>query len=125
MDDQLQQQLAAYLKEIATAARAGADFAIEQAPLVVQEKIAYARVSETAFCVLAVLGAFIAAQAFVWGTREGGMDADNPLAFVAQLAGGILCVVLTIGSLAQLNTVMLVWFAPRLYILEWVMGLLK
>ena len=40
MNEELQKQLADYLASIASAAKAGSQFAIEQAPLVVQEKIA-------------------------------------------------------------------------------------
>lgn len=122
MSEQLQQQLAEYLKAILTAAQSGANFVTQQAPLVVQEKIAYGRVMETLWFV----GVIVCLSPIVWLSIRYFKDAvkasdDGPV-FLLNIIG-------IVGSLAAIwfaaQSAALVWFAPRLYILEWAMSLVK
>jgi hypothetical protein len=126
VNEQLQQQLAEYLKAIATTAEKGAGFVIEQAPLVVQEKIAYGRVVETATLVAALAGAVALYRFTRWSwTQAVADDFDNPLYFLGGIVGAVGVTVAAIGSVGQFNAVAMVWFAPRLYILEWALSLIK
>jgi hypothetical protein len=117
MNDELQKQLADYLAAIASSAKAGSQFVIEQAPLVVQEKIAYGRVVDTCWLVF-----FVAATvALVWlGLKVWRMDECEPPAIVLWLVAAFVGVL----SMVQLNETFQVWFAPRLYIIEWVTALI-
>ena len=135
MNEQLQQQLAEYLKAIASTAQQGASFVMEQAPLVVQEKIALGRVTLTAWMVLCVVACVPLVRFGMshWGRaraicKEQGdayyRDEEVPhgLAGGLSVACGCACV---IAALALIEPVATVWFAPRLYILEWAMGLVS
>jgi hypothetical protein len=125
MDEQLQKQLAGYLDSIATAAKTGSQFVIEQTPLVVQEKVTYGRAIET-FTLAALLLAIVFC---VWVVRVGlrsrdeyGVTEGGVAAVIAGvIVGGIACV----SAVVQADAVLMVWVAPRLYILEWAMSLLK
>lgn len=121
MNDELQKQLADYLAAIASSAKAGSQFVIEQAPSVVQEKIAYGRAIETFELVLFIAIAYCGYRCARWGMRDRnyGDSADVAAVFGCIAAGiGLLC------SLIQVSYVAQVWLAPRLYIIEWVSGLL-
>lgn len=123
MNEQLQQQLAEYLKAIAGAAKSGTDFVLTQAPLVVQEKVLYGRIVEPLGMLLglAVLwGGWrlcVAGKPF-YAKDDGAFIPLFMLRGVSMVAGGIVTVV-------QANATALVFAAPRLYILEWAMHLVS
>lgn len=131
MDPKLQQQLAEYLKEFVGAVKAGGEFALQQAPLVVQEKIAYGRASTaiTLLMSIAILGA-VARSAPAVGRLITAADRDGD---AAKMAGAVIAtvVMLVAGFVSAIvffgtyEDALKVWFAPRLYILEWVASLVK
>jgi len=126
MDPVLQQQLAEYLKSIATTAQAGAAFVVEQAPLVVQEKIAYGRAVETVALLAWLVGVVVCARSgrAAWAAAEKD-DYDNPFYIFGGLAAVIGLVVSVLFVFGQFAAVAKVWFAPRLYILEWAARLVR
>lgn len=123
MNEQLQQQLAEYLKAIAGAAKSGTDFVLTQAPLVVQEKVLYGRIVEP-------LGMLVGLAA-VWGgwrllVAGKPMYAKDDAAFIPLfMIGGILMLAGGIAAAVQANATALVYAAPRLYVLEWAMHLVS
>lgn len=133
MSDQLQAQLAEYLKAILTTAQQGAAFVKEQAPMVVQEKILYARVLFTveavAFAIAALVLARLAVRFYKIASEAGkGYRCD----IWPERPGGLLNIACSIGSIGSAlfaviaaETAVQAWFAPRLYILEWAMSLVK
>jgi hypothetical protein len=128
MNEQMQQQLASYLKEFVETMKAGWEFALTQAPLIVQEKIAYGRVMETGYFVLFVVGAVVCLRIALWATRrvkDTLVTGDEPPYIIAEILAVGGCVVFAIAALTEFQTVVQVWFAPRLYILEWAASLLK
>jgi hypothetical protein len=127
VNEELQKQLAGYLESIASAAKSSGAFVLEQAPLVVQEKIAYGRVWETFLLVVVAIAAVIFLRMLVWGVislRASSYHDDGP-SIAATVCGGIGSFFGCIGTLAQADAAIKVWFAPRLYIIEWVMGLMN
>lgn len=125
MDPALQQQLAEYLKAFLASAKQGAAFVTEQAPLVVQEKIVYGRAVETALLVIAIGAIVGCVKVFRWGwayESNNWADDSGPAAWISSLVGGAL---LSIWATYQLTVVAQVWFAPRLYILEWAMSMTR
>lgn len=128
MNDEMQKQLADYLATIATAAKTGGAFVIEQAPLIVQEKLSYGRIMEPAQLLLFLAITAGSVWLFRWGLQhqhKWRQTANAELGYAAMGIGIILAVVFSICSCIQTGYVISVWFAPRLYIIEWVAGLLK
>ena len=125
MNEEVAKQLAAFLGKLNDAAQAGGEFAIAQAPLVVQEKILYGRVTSTLGALLAIAAGIITCRVWVahWrNVKAQSLTDTEPGLCVACLAAGTGSVVATV-TLGQ--EALLVWLAPRLYILEWIAGLLK
>lgn len=132
MDPALQQQLAAYIKAILATAQSGAAFVAEQAPLVVQEKIAYGRllfpVEAIGFAIAGVVLARLSVKFYRIASESGGRYGDiwperkGGLLNMLTACGACLC---SVFALMSAETAMQVWFAPRLYILEWALSLVK
>lgn len=128
MNEQLQAQLAEYLKAIATAAQSGAGFVMEQAPLVVQEKIAYGRALETTTFALLLIVAACWYRIARWGIAKAAADKhfDHPGFILSAVFGCAGTAGFTaMACFGVLPTVLMVWFAPRLYILEWAIRMVK
>src|SRR5258708_84094 len=132
MNEQLQQQLAEYLRAIATTARSGSDFVLQQAPLLVQEKISYGRMYESAWMVLFALGLAFGIALVRKGQRKlpaywAASDNDEAAfrAWAPIFVGALLCFWGLAGIGFNNQVFFTVWVAPRLYILEWAMELLK
>lgn len=123
MNDALQQQLADLLAKLSAVAQDSAAWAAQQIPPLVQEKIAFGRAWETSAFVIIVL-ALAPLGYWTWrGWRRAYRDDfDFDTTFPMSLAS-IPFLGLSLGALVQLHDVMLVWFAPRLYIVEWLMDL--
>jgi hypothetical protein len=115
---ELQAQLAAYLKALMDTSATAANFAKDQLPLVVQEKILYGRVSETLQLVLCLAVVYASARVVRWGLKEERKSCGD-FGIAGIVGGGIVGVLFTIFTMIQLNYVVMVWTAPRLYIIEW------
>lgn len=113
-----------YLKAILSTAQSGAAFVKEQAPLVVQELISYGRAIETIWFVLVV---FITTPTIYfsikrWDSLWKTTIEDDVPAIILPIVG---LVASTVFLWNAIRDVTLVWFAPRLYVLEWAIGLTK
>ncbi len=127
LSEQLQQTLAALLAN----AQDAAAWTKGQVPLLVQEKILFGRIWSTAMVImLAALGVWLygsskqfyaVAKAHkdagrhdvdMWLERPGGM---------LNIGAAILCAVVSCLALEAGRNAALAWFAPRLYIVEWLM----
>ena len=124
MNEDLQKQLAEMLAKLAGAAEQGMAFAGDQIPPLVAEKILLGRVTSTVWllvgAVLLYIGIGFTRRLWSWAHEE----IDDEAVLVAILG--------TAASLAPGSATMLVageialkaWFAPRLYIVEWLRGFL-
>lgn len=124
MSEELQKQLAEMLKSLMATAQDATTWAKGEIPLLVKEKIMLGRVEETVYFVVSLLvGAVILYYSLkLWKhswqlTKE---DADEPV-ILANIIGVILSVVVIYPS----HNFFTVWFAPRLYIIEWLTSLVK
>lgn len=120
MTPELQQQLAEYLKKLMETTQSAANFAADQLPLVVQEKILYGRVTETLQFVVFIAIAAVSFRMMRWTMKR--ERYDDELFICAYAASGI---VFSILALVETSYLAQVWFAPRLYILEWAAHLMK
>jgi hypothetical protein len=125
MNEQLQKQLAEYLAALSATVKSGSDFVLEQAPLLVQEKVVYGRVIETALLIAGVGAVCFAVWVFKKGwtyEADSYMDDTRLMLTIPAVIGGVVA---TIATVTQMSAVAMVWFAPRLYILEWVVGMVR
>jgi uncharacterized membrane protein YjdF len=122
MNEQLQKELAAWLGQLRNAADASASFAIEQAPLIIQEKVAYGRALHTALAVLFVVTLVVGIVA-LYKASKSNLDDAGAVATSAVCGMGLFIFLCT-GDM-WFPQLFQVWFAPRLYVIEWLAGLLK
>lgn len=128
MNEQLQKELVTWLVNVRTLAEQGKDFVLEQAPLVIQEKILWARAVETFWCISAFVLTVLAIRTLpkVWKwAREKEADTDfNGCFYPVSGLYTVGTIVLTLGIFAsRLERTLQVWLAPRLYIIEWLVEL--
>jgi heme/copper-type cytochrome/quinol oxidase subunit 2 len=130
MNDQIKAEVLSWLKEIAAAVKAGADFIGQQAPLVVQEKVSYARIDYTAWftvgAIMLIAGVVLFFKAVKVSQRvDERWNWSNQKMSDFWMRMGPAIPLLFIGFFAffaTADTVLMVWFAPRVYILEWLMN---
>ena len=121
MNPELQKQLADMLAKLTDATTGAVTWASAQIPPLVTEKIALGRAEESlwmAFSIALFIGAAICSVMLWRSALSGeGMDEDT----CAAICFGQL-VLFALGLLPvywNLHSFLLVWFAPRLYIVEW------
>lgn len=121
MDPDLQKQLAEMLAKLTDATQNTATWAGSQIPPLVQEKLTFGRVWETAAFLMCVLSMAVCVWfvRWCWHQEEADRYSDNPAYVIGVALGGIATIVFFIISVAQLENVFMVWLAPRLYIVEW------
>lgn len=126
MKEELAKQLAAWLERLS----AGADFVVAQAPSIVQERLLFGRISETFYFAVGVIGcalfAFAIHRHIARAKAEAGahfdmIDDANPCVVLPSFFGVVLCGVF---AAVKVEALILVWFAPRIYIINWLRGLL-
>ena len=124
MNEELQKQLTDLLVTLSSSVQRGAEWVGEQVPPLVQEKILLGRIEETTWFV----GGLIVAVVLVYkGARfwkrsfELTDEYDAPVCVVPFLAFGAALLAATVN----LHSFVLVWFAPRLYIVEWLADLMR
>jgi hypothetical protein len=120
MTPELQKALAELLAKMMTYADDAVGFAKDQIPPLIQEKIAYGRAWETSVFVVGFISCFILWRFAMrtWRWEKGGGTNDENRGLPTVLVS-IVSVVASMATLSQLNSMLLVWFAPRLYIVEW------
>lgn len=127
MNEKLQQEIAAWLETMRAGIEAAGNFAIEQAPLVIQEKIAWGRAFETiwlAVGIIAVLALlYYSRRVWSWGLKNSD-ESDGFSVFVSVLYS-IGSIIVFTAAMEQLNLALQVWLAPRIYIIEWLANLVK
>ena len=127
MNDELQNKLAEVLGGIAEGVTQAKDFAVEQLPDVAQQYIMFGRMWETAMLVLLLTATVVFGWMFWrgWKTPDEAGYRDMERAQMLIIFGSIPGVVSAILCLAQLKDMLLVWFAPKLYLLQGIAGLVK
>ena len=129
MDKELEGKLAEVIGHIQVAATKTADFALEQLPDIAQSYVVYGRTEATFFS--AAFLALIAAAAFValhFGFRSKEVDAHGDWTDTRRSAAvfGSIAFVLT-GALllGQIPETLLVWLAPKVWLLRELAHLVK
>jgi hypothetical protein len=130
MDPELQKQLNEMLKALLANAQDAATWAKAEIPLLVREKIAFGRAWETAqFVVLLGLLAVVWRivyphwKAYDFKTGRRPSDDTKEMTFTFFLVAP--SVVIGICAYFAAQHMFLVWFAPRLYIVQWLLEMVK
>lgn len=127
MDEKLKAETLKWLTDLHGATAKAGGFVLDQAPEVAREVILLGRVwHSVAFLmslasVIAIAGAVIRYRKAL---REGWDDAE-PLATVCCITSPILSAVFLILTLVEFSSAATAWFAPRLYLLQELAGLIK
>jgi hypothetical protein len=125
MNDELQNKLAEVLGGIADGVSQAKDFAVEQLPDVAQQYIMFGLVWETAaFVVSFAVMAILCAGLFMLIKHRRRLD-EVLVHFGATMLAIFAIPIWLIFVAASLKDLLLVWFAPKLYLLQGIAGLLK
>lgn len=123
MNEETKKLLHDYLTKILEGAERGADFVMEQAPEVAKEIVAYGRAVETAYVVGFLLAVLIPIAIAPWAIRKLRQIDNEAAGFAAFLM--IPALLGTLSLFQCLSEFMKVWFAPRLYLIEYIKDLVK
>ena len=129
MNDELQNKLAEVLGGIAEGVTQAKDFAVEQLPDVAQQYIMFGMVWETAAFAMLVAATVVCGWMVLRGWRltsdKEASYSDQDRGQMLMIFGSIPGVFTVVASIVQLKAVLLVWFAPKLYLLQGIAGLVK
>ena len=108
-------------------AQGAGEFVAEQAPLVAWETVAYGRAVNTLGVVIGLL-LMLTLPLFLWCLLRSVKDQESEVKLAAAIATGFMALAGTIGGGATLYEtlpdMLKSWFAPRLYVLEYVADLI-
>lgn len=129
MKEELQSKLVEILTSIQTATGKAGEFAMEQLPEIAQSYVAYGRVSSIVgiligLALLAVAAAFLK---WVYGLNVKAAKFDEPMGL--NIFGGIGAALVAVGGVTILGgsvqSALLVWFAPKVWLLKELATLVK
>lgn len=124
MNDELQKQLAAMLQKLTEASSSATAWVGEQVPPLVHEKIIFGRVNETIqllICVVALWYCLRLARFCYHKTQDSRNDDVGWIAGMCLTSVG--AIISFLAGCDAVTKVGMVWFAPRLYVVEWLHGM--
>jgi hypothetical protein len=124
MNEQLQSQLAAILGSIHTGVAKASDFAMAELPSIAQQYVMYGRAAITLGVVLGLVAFFAAYKLARFGAskNEYGEETEQILGIGGAVAAGFIGLVLLTINTSQ---ALLVWFAPKVWLLKELAQLIK
>lgn len=125
MDEELKQRLTKYLDTLEDSLAKGADWTAEQAPLIVQEYLAWEFWIHTIGGVLCGVGIVISLIMLVLGIKKLAADSLSNAGFSLVLVSSCLLVLSFVGVCANSHDALKVSIAPRVVILEKVQEFVK
>lgn len=134
MNDDLQKQLAELLKQLMAVASDAGKWAASQVPPLVQEKIVFGRVTLTVQLLAAIVALAISVRVFrhAWAINQEAVKTKEIYDLWPETRGAGVCmlsaasaIVFALMSATTFESAAMVWFAPRLYIVEWLTNLVK
>lgn len=123
MNEQLQNKLAEILGQIASGVKMAGDFTMTQLPDIAQQYVLYGLIKNTIFLVLFLIVIAGLAKSILWTFRRPSMEDElkGPFVFFEVLA------IVGFGAftLIQAKETLLVWFAPKVWLIKEIAGLIK
>lgn len=128
MNPEFQKELLGWLQGLRQVLETGATLAKEQIPLILWEKIAVDRIYYTSlvlfFVAIALVFRLYDKRVWAWANRAAyNSDGFSYPIGVVTIAGPKLVALLVL--MVNSYTLATVWFAPRLYLIEWVKEMLQ
>jgi hypothetical protein len=124
MNEELQSKFVEVLTGISEGVAQAKDFAVEQLPDVAQQYIMFGMVWETVAFVVLMLCAVACAYTLWWCLKH--LDGGKTEVLVLGIMfSGFGVMGLGLWAFLELKDVILVWFAPKLYLLQGIAGLVK
>jgi hypothetical protein len=129
MNEELQSKLVEVLTGISEGVAQAKDFAVEQLPDVAQQYIMFGMVWETTAFAMLIAATGLCCWVFVRGWKlaldkkssYGEADRGQLMMLFSSMTG----IVFAIFAVVQLRSTLLVWLAPKLYLLQGIAGLVK
>ena len=123
MNQKLQAELTTWLQSIRENAEGAKGFVLEQAPDVVREFVTLGRIETTTLVVLGALALIAGAMFFRWEWKNRKMltelhEDPGITLVIANIAAVVLYTACLSWLIQTLHTLICVWFAPRVYIIE-------
>jgi hypothetical protein len=127
MENDLKAKLAEILTGIADNVGQLKDFAIEQLPDVAQQYIVYGRVLETAVFLIVCTLNIVMIKICIWGAKQIRTKGDNsgPLEVMSLILGGFASLFLITILFCQIKPFLMVWLAPKIYLIQGISSLIK
>lgn len=134
MNPDLQKALADFLSTLTTSAQTAIGVVGEQIPPILKERILLGRIEESieiifALCCLIAIWPLIKLTQTYWvKADEAVYDQDDIFVFMGGICGGgaAVCFLLSMVFIfGRFHNFVAVWFAPRLYVVEWLLSLKK
>lgn len=122
MEEQLQAKLVEILSSIQNAAKVSGDFALEQLPDIAQQYVLYGRVVLNFYVLLSLLTVFVGIGigflTYKHIKQYDELEEANPF---YTIFGGIGCLIFTLVGLVEtvqhLSSLVMVWAAPKVWLL--------
>jgi hypothetical protein len=132
IDDLLKQRLVQYLDHLEAGIRQGGDFVASQAPDVAREIVAYNLAYGLAMVVAGIILVIVGATVMRWliasYKKIEDITGDSGVVFI-EIYGNISSIALIGGGLiltiTNMNTVLQCYFAPKYFVIQQIMGMLK
>lgn len=118
MKDELQGKLVEILTNIQTAAGKASDFAMEQLPDIAQSYVVYGRAHESVWMLAALAVALSGWRFCAWTSKTKRWEDLGPIPVLPLVLGVVALLISSEGFL-------LVWFAPKVWLLKEIASLLK
>lgn len=133
MEEETTDQLTRFMDNLNSAMEGGADFILEQAPLVIQEIVIWGRIEHTAWVVLsmammtaAVLFLKKKVMPYCAAVEDAPYGNNQEFCYVASfLVFAIVMVICATTFAINLTPCLKAWFAPRLYVIEYIADALR
>lgn len=126
MDEATKQAIGAFVQKMLAAAENGANWTAEQAPLVVQEWLLWQMVEAGIWALAGLISGCVAVWLTYWMVPKWDKwdRTCNPMAFMAP-AGVAICGIFAIVGITAISSLLKLWLAPRVVILEKFADLVK
>lgn len=124
MSPELQKQLTETLASLTATVKDATQWTAGQVTPLIHEKLVFSRITETFVLVLFIGLICSAAYGSLWCAKKHKSNKYENWEF-GSIILGLFAFILGIPTCLQLNDVIMVWFAPRLYILNWLVGMIK
>lgn len=122
MNDQLQNKLAEILGQIASGVKAAGDFTLAQLPDIAQQYVIYGRATGTLAVISFLVLTFFVRKGLRWAWNKSQDDDDRMVVIFLGLVVGAF----SLGGLAiSVGNALLVWLAPKVWLIKQLAELLK